>query len=181
MARRTAAIIILVRFTRTQTKVNRSVRNNVTDTSFKGCLTPFWFVSMLAASPPTGKSLLIIASAVKPSGKNIPFRFSEKYDCIPPVPHPSGAYRDRHGRRAGCDGRFSAARRAAREADGEIVWSWRPDAGVKSRGVAMSALRDRHAVIRVATEANKPGTPRRARISRKPLRRGCRSVFGCTC
>jgi hypothetical protein len=26
------------------------------------------------------------------------------------------------------------ARRAAREADGEVVWSWRPDAGVKFAG-----------------------------------------------
>jgi len=34
-----------------------------------------------------------------------------------------------------CGGRFGDARRAAREADGEVVWSWRPDAGVKfSRG-----------------------------------------------
>jgi hypothetical protein len=32
---------------------------------------------------------------------------------------------------AGCDGRFGGARRAAPIADGEVVWSWRPDAGVK--------------------------------------------------
>jgi len=36
-------------------------------------------------------------------------------------------------------------------------------------------------MITQATVAKKPGTPGRARISRKPLRRGCRSVFGCTC
>jgi hypothetical protein len=29
----------------------------------------------------------------------------------------------RHGRGAGCGGRFGAARRAAHEADGEVVWS----------------------------------------------------------
>jgi hypothetical protein len=34
-------------------------------------------------------------------------------------------------REAGCDGRFAAARRAAGEADGEIVWSRSPDAGIK--------------------------------------------------
>jgi hypothetical protein len=31
---------------------------------------------------------------------------------------------------AGCDGRVCVARRAAASADGEIVWSWRLDAGV---------------------------------------------------
>jgi hypothetical protein len=56
------------------------------------------------------------------------------------------------------------------EADGEIAWSRHPDAGVK---LAMTKSQ--------ATEANKPGTPRRARISRNPLRRECRCVFGCTC
>jgi hypothetical protein len=47
----------------------------------------------------------------------------------------------------------------------EIVWSRSPDAGIKRVGHPF------------ATEANKPGTPRRARISRKPLRRG-RRCFG---
>ena len=47
-------------------------------------------------------------------------------------------------------------------ADGEIVWSRSPDAGIKRAGDLQ------------ATEANKPGTPRRSRISRKPLRRECR-------
>ena len=110
------------------------------------------------------------------------FRFSENHDCIRASRvHQRDVSRSSRTWSAGCDGRVAAARRAARDADGEIAWSWRPDAGVKSRGMAMSALRARRAVIRAATEANKPGTPRRARISRKPLRRGCRSVFGCTC
>jgi hypothetical protein len=37
----------------------------------------------------------------------------------------------RHERGVGCGGRFGDARRAALEADGEVVWSWRPDAGAK--------------------------------------------------
>jgi hypothetical protein len=45
------------------------------------------------------------------------------------------------------------------EADGEIVWSWRPDAGVKLAGDDLQA-----------TVAKEPGH-RGARISRKPLRR----------
>src|SRR5262245_54985687 len=48
-------------------------------------------------------------------------------------------------------------------ADGEIVWSWRPDAGVK---LAMM-LR-----ITPTTVANKPGSPRRSRISRKTIAQG---------
>jgi hypothetical protein len=57
----------------------------------------------------------------------------------------------------------------ARGADGEIVWSRSSDAGIKSCGT-----------FRRTTAANKPGTPRRSRISRNPLRRECR-CFGGTC
>jgi len=45
-----------------------------------------------------------------------------------------GAYRDRHGRGAGCDGRDGFTGRVTPLADGEAVWSWHPDAGVKSLG-----------------------------------------------
>jgi hypothetical protein len=41
------------------------------------------------------------------------------------------------------------------DADGEAVWSWSPDAGIK-----------RCETPRGATGANKPGTPGRARSSR---------------
>jgi hypothetical protein len=52
------------------------------------------------------------------------------------------------------------------EVDGKAVWSWRPDAGVKS---AMM-LR-----ITQVTVAIKPGTPGRARSKPlKPSRRECR-------
>src|SRR5262249_31636034 len=37
----------------------------------------------------------------------------------------------RHLRGAGCDGRDGCARRTRPVADGEVVWSWLPDAGVK--------------------------------------------------
>jgi hypothetical protein len=53
-----------------------------------------------------------------------------------------------------------------RERTSEIVWSRPPDAEAKR-------LRD---VSQAATVANKPGTPRRARISREPSRRECRHV-----
>jgi hypothetical protein len=60
---------------------------------------------------------------------------------------------------AGCGGRLGAARRNALEADGEVVWSWRPDAGVKS--AAMLRI--------VACDGGKRArSPRRAR--RKPLK-----------
>jgi hypothetical protein len=50
-------------------------------------------------------------------------------------------------------------------ADGEDVWSWRPDAGVKFREV-----------IREATVARKPGHRGERGISRKPLRREGRVI-----
>ena len=50
-------------------------------------------------------------------------------------------------------------------ADGEIVWSRSPDAGIKSCGT-----------FRRATVARKPGAPRRARISRKTIAQGVPAV-----
>jgi hypothetical protein len=46
------------------------------------------------------------------------------------------------------------------EADGKIVWSWHPDAGVKLAGDDLQA-----------TVAKKPGHRGEHAISRKPLRR----------
>ena len=59
--------------------------------------------------------------------------------------------------------RWTLMCRKARDAlaDGEIVWSWRPDAGVKSCGR-----------YREATGANKPGTPGRSRINRNTIAQG---------
>src|SRR5665647_1152886 len=57
----------------------------------------------------------------------------------------------------------SARQTSAREADGEAVWSWRPDAGVKSRGA-----------IHAAMVARKPGHQGERGVSRKPPRRESR-------
>ena len=100
------------------------------------------------------------------------FAFSEsQIRCMSyPVPQPP------EGRIAivtdvGCGMRWTRLLRRtnAASADGKAVWSWHPDAGVKSFGRRS----------REATEANKPGTPRRARNKPlKPLRRECRRCFG---
>ena len=52
----------------------------------------------------------------------------------------------------------------ALEADGEVVWSWHPDAGVK------------FAFRRADDGGKKARSPGRARISRKPLRGECRVI-----
>jgi hypothetical protein len=57
----------------------------------------------------------------------------------------------------------------ALEADGEAVWSWRPDAGVKS-------VKE----ISLATVATKPGHRGERGISRKTIARGMPGVFGVT-
>jgi hypothetical protein len=58
---------------------------------------------------------------------------------------------------AGCGGRFGDTRRAPHEADGEAVWSWRPDAGVKLATMPR---------IKPATVARKPGHRGEREISR---------------
>ena len=78
-----------------------------------------------------------------------------------------GALRGRHERGAGCGGRFGDARRAALEADGEGVWSWRPDAGAKF---------SREAIVAKVTGAREPGPRGEHEISRKPSRRECRLI-----
>ena len=60
-----------------------------------------------------------------------------------------------------------SVRRALAVADGEAVWFWRPEAGVKF------ARRQRVARMTGSTKRWSPG---RARISRKPLRGECRMI-----
>jgi len=67
------------------------------------------------------------------------------------IPRPKrGAYRDRHGRWArDAMAEVSRGRRAREFSDGEVVWSWRPDAGVKPATIASA--------IALATVAKEPG------------------------
>jgi hypothetical protein len=69
-------------------------------------------------------------------------------------------------REAGCGGRHRRARRSARDAFDEAVWSRHPDAGVK---------------LARATVTTEPGTPRRARNKSSNIARGMPDVSGCTC
>ena len=57
------------------------------------------------------------------------------------------------------------------DADGKIVWSWRPDAGAKFSREAISAK---------VTVAKEPGHRGERDISRKPLRGECRVFAGVT-
>src|SRR5579871_5546234 len=68
-------------------------------------------------------------------------------------------------REAECGGREGVVRRAALFADGEIVWSRRPDAGVKSRAGSKGLAAGRWWQTSI-------GSPRRARISRKTTAQG---------
>jgi hypothetical protein len=49
--------------------------------------------------------------------------------------HERGASRSSRTLGAGCGGRVSCARRTQANADGEVVWSWRSDAGAKVAGL----------------------------------------------
>jgi hypothetical protein len=56
------------------------------------------------------------------------------------------------------------------DADGEVVWSWRPDAGAK-----VATMREAH---RAGDGDNKAWSHRGERgVSRKPLRGECRAVL----
>jgi hypothetical protein len=72
-----------------------------------------------------------------PSEKISLFPFAPNHRLISRHPVPDrGAFRDRHGRRvwdavdAAASSRGSAAQTSDETADGEVVWSRRPDAGV---------------------------------------------------
>ncbi len=87
--------------------------------------------------------------------------------------HKRGASRSSETWGAGCGGRGCDERRTAHRAYGKTVWSWRPDAGVKS---AM--------MLRICADdgGKKARSPGRARY--KPsthCRREGRVVSGCTC
>ena len=115
---------------------------------------------------PTGKSLRFIGSRFglcqAASAKILRFRISENHDCICASRSSEGRTR-RHERGARDAMDAIGARRAHDGRTSKGVWSRSPDAGINLAGRS-----------REATVARKPGTPRRARISRKPLRGECR-------
>src|SRR5947207_10455421 len=83
-----------------------------------------------------------------------------------------GAYHDRHDTLgAGCDGRFGVRRFLTPDenakAYGEVVWSWRRDAGVKLCGI-----------FRKVTVAKKPAHRGEHEVSRKAIAWGKPGCFG---
>jgi len=83
--------------------------------------------------PTTGKSPPAAQNLSSPRAKNISLFPKPKSVVMfaPSRSHKRGASRSSRTLEAGCGGRFGDARRAVLEADGETVWSWRPDAGAK--------------------------------------------------
>jgi hypothetical protein len=93
-------------------------------------------------------------------------QISGRFRRIPP--RQQGRTR-RHGRWAGCGGRGWQRATNDANADGQGVWSWHPDAGVKL------AMMLRIASHRADDGGNKARSPRRARYTPlKPLRGECR-------
>jgi hypothetical protein len=87
---------------------------------------------------------------------------------LPSRTHKRGASRSSRVLGAGCDGR-GMSRDERHDADGEVVWSWRPKAGATLCGMTRS------------NGDNKAWSPGRARISRKTIRAGKAGCSGCTC
>jgi hypothetical protein len=85
---------------------------------------------------------------------------NQQHICAVPLSQ-KGALRDRHERRKR-DAMDAAARAtSAAEADGEVVWSWRPWAGVKFANDDLQT-----------TVTKKSWTPRRARSSVNTIAQG---------
>jgi hypothetical protein len=125
--------------------------------------------------------LRIFRIQVKPSGQKY-FSFSEGRIVWQnyPVPDWRGVSRSSRDVVRDTMDAVRIARRAMLTADGEIAWSWRPDAGVKPAADSDVDPTGPTRRERQVTEANKPGTPGRARISRKTIARGM-PVFRRTC
>ena len=79
-----------------------------------------------------------------------------------PASEKRGVSRSSRTLEAGCGGRFGCALTNAAEADGEIVWSWRPDAGAKFSRTQ----------FRESDGGKRARSPGRARISRKTIAQG---------
>ena len=90
---------------------------------------------------------------------------NQNYNYARPGPT-RGAYHDRHDTwGAGCDGRFGVRRFLTPDenakAYGEVVWSWRRDAGAKPCGI-----------FRKVTVAKKPAHRGEHEVSRKAIAQG---------
>src|SRR5258708_40040981 len=81
---------------------------------------------------PTGKSPRTCAALSSPCSKNISLNPSGK-SALPACPVSPDERGVAHvtTRAVGCGGRGACERRTQTFADGEVVWSWRPDAGAK--------------------------------------------------
>ena len=133
---------------------------------------------MVASKDQFRKPLQCAAPVQAPSRKYFAFPEARIRCMSPPVPLPlGGAARDRHGRwrRDAMDAKvFSAACRADESISCGRAKSCGPDAPTLASSFAL--------MMGDAMEANKPGTPGRPRISRKPSRRECRLFWlPCCC
>src|SRR2546429_2969925 len=109
-----------------------------------------------------------------PKIKNISLHNSgnQNYNCARLAPT-RGAYHDRHDTwGAGCDGRFGVRRFLTPDenakAYGEVVWSWRRDAGAKSAGS-----------IPLMTVTTSPLHRGEHEVSRKAIAQGMSECFRC--
>jgi hypothetical protein len=85
-------------------------------------------------------------------------------------PHGEGRTRRHDTWSAGCDGR-DMSRDERHDADGEVVWSWRPDAGAK--------LAENDPLMTVAKEpGHRAGHRGEHEISRKAIAQGMSECFG---
>jgi hypothetical protein len=96
-------------------------RSDVRDHVRRGC----FFPQLIC---PTGRFSNSLSSPLR---ENISLFQKPKSVVVFAVPPRQEGRTRRHERGVGCGGRGGVARRAALDADGEVVWSWRPDAGAK--------------------------------------------------
>ena len=120
---------------------------------------------LMRATCPTGKSVNWLSS---PHAKNISLKPSGKsaLSLRPSRPDKRGA-RDRHETWDGMRWTRMLRLTSVAEADGEVVWSRRPDAGVKSCGKAREAM-----------VARKPGRQGERVENRKTIAQGKPGCLG---
>ena len=105
-----------------------------------------------------------------PISKNISVLQHHKSPYIPPRPVPPKGRCATSSTRGGMRWTLTVLLTRAPDADGEVVWSWRLDAGVKSAEA-----------IPPATETNQPDLRGEHEVSRKTIAWGMPGVTGVTC